>query len=562
MTSRYANMPDIAGMKGAPDDELEAYLQAELERSKGKPHVLYQRDPVNWLVDVLGFERGHIVWSDNPAYAEHRWDGTKDPLVVAMQGLANSQWVAVEAGTGTSKTYTLGAGMMLWFLACFEDSWVITGAPKEEQLKKNLWKEVTELWPRFHEHFPDAVLQSLSIRMRGGIEEGWAASGFVCGVGADEDSANRARGFHRKDMLWIMEEGPGIDDSIWTAVKNTSTAPHNLILGLGNPDHRQDTLHRFAELNHVVDVRISAYDFPNVVMDDPDYMPGAVSRVSIERRREEFDEGTPMFDRMVRGLAPAEAKNALIRWEWCTRAAEKYGDPAYRKGSPSLGVDVANSETGDEAAKAFWVGATLDEIISFVCPDSNVLGEEVAVDMALRGIDERNLGVDPVGVGAGTVNKLKELMVHGNWLNGAFKAWPEVDEHGAIPVRKEELFANLRAQMWWRMRTDLQHGRIALPDDEELFRDLCTPTYLTRGGKILVESKEEIVKRLKRSPNKGDAAVYGNFVRQHFQEVYEDPDFDAWDPHVLRREADECRRIRPTTGGGRVPLHPELGQLL
>jgi len=50
-------------------------------------------------------------------------------------------------------------------------------------------------------------------------------------------------------------------------------------------------------------------------------------------------------------------------------------------------------------------------------------------------------------------------------------------------------------------------------EDEELFNDLTAVTWKTQGGKIIVESKEDIKKRLGHSPNKGDAAVYWNWVR-------------------------------------------------
>ena len=48
---------------------------------------------------------------------------------------------------------------------------------------------------------------------------------------------------------------------------------------------------------------------------------------------------------------------------------------------------------------------------------------------------------------------------------------------------------------------------------QDLFRQLCVPTYTKKAGRICVQSKEEIVKLLGRSPDKGDACVYGNFVR-------------------------------------------------
>ena len=63
------------------------------------------------------------------------------------------------------------------------------------------------------------------------------------------------------------------------------------------------------------------------------------------------------------------------------------------------------------------------------------------------------------------------------------------------------------------MAEDLRLGRVALDNDPELFTDLCTPTVSTDSGKISVESKGEIKNRLRRSPNKGDACCYGNWVR-------------------------------------------------
>jgi hypothetical protein len=73
-------------------------------------------------------------------------------------------------------------------------------------------------------------------------------------------------------------------------------------------------------------------------------------------------------------------------------------------------------------------------------------------------------------------------------------------------------FVNKRAEAWWRMREELdpdQEGgsAIALPPDPELRADLAAPTYEVRANGILIESKDELRKRLGRSPGKGDAAV-------------------------------------------------------
>jgi hypothetical protein len=73
-------------------------------------------------------------------------------------------------------------------------------------------------------------------------------------------------------------------------------------------------------------------------------------------------------------------------------------------------------------------------------------------------------------------------------------------------------FANRRAETWWRFREALDPDQpdgsaIALPPDPELRADLCTPTWKLMARGILLESKEDIRKRLGRSPGKGDAVV-------------------------------------------------------
>lgn len=73
-------------------------------------------------------------------------------------------------------------------------------------------------------------------------------------------------------------------------------------------------------------------------------------------------------------------------------------------------------------------------------------------------------------------------------------------------------FANKRAESWWAFREALDPDQdggslIAIPPNAELRADLCAPTWkLTQRG-ILVESKEELRKRLGRSTGKGDAVT-------------------------------------------------------
>ena len=516
-----------------------------------EPLTEYQLEPVRFAVDVLGIPEHTIRWSRNDGYAAHEWDGTPDPLVVMAEALADWQDVGAESATGTGKSFWTAA-LILWFLGSFKGARVYTFAPKEEQLRQYIWTEIGKMWPRFKARFPSAELIDLKIRMDSGTdaEDSWGAVGYAVGVRAGEQVATKAAGMHAEHMLIVNEETPGIHPAILAAQENTCTAPHNLRISIGNPDNQQDTLHRFCTSPGVVAVRISALDHPNVVTGNDSLVPGAVGRKSVERRVRQYGEAGRMYQSRIRGMCPTEAEEALIRLDWCKEAADRYGDPAYRVGRPAWGVDVANSEAGDKAALARWMGACLREVESFACPDANQLGAKVVAELkATKDGRATHVGIDSVGVGAGAVNEAKRLGVIVQALNGGARATKTVDERldvkdGQKRVANEELFANLRAQMWWAMREDLRNGRVALVNDPELFADLTAPTWWTHNGKIHVEAKEDMKGRLGRSPDKGDAAVYGNWVRHRSPLPKEDEEeFSAFSPEALQASVQHSYRL-------------------
>ena len=483
------------------------------------PHVAYQLRPVDWAVEMLGVPRYSIEWSTLPEYAGHAWDGTADPLAVMMQALANWSNVAVEAGTGTQKSYT-AAVVMLWFLACWKDARVFTFAPKEDQLRLFMWMEVTRLWPRFQLLFPTATLSDLRIRMYG-KDDSWAAHGYPCAVRAGETSATTAQGAHAAHMLIITEETPGIHPAVITAHQNTCTADHNLRLALGNPDNQLDTLHQLTTSPAFVPIRISALDAPNVVT-GREIIPGAVSLKSIQEREAVYGVEDPMYKSRVRGLSPEQSVESVIRLEWLIRAAELYESlkPAeVQTWTPARGVDVAQSESGDAAAIARGRGPALVEVEERPCPNATILGRDVAAEVLVYEIDPLHVGVDPVGVGAATINELRELvspLVQALWGSAAPYRGDQKGPNGETYewVSDANEYYNLRAQMWWQFREDVARGRIPIKRDIQLFRELVTPKWKKKLGKVLVEEKEEIVKRLGgKSPNRADAAVYWNWVR-------------------------------------------------
>jgi len=467
----------------------------------------YQADALSWTVENLGVPRETLDWELLPAYKNHRWDGTRNPVRHIFDTISAGKWCAVEGATGTSKTF-VAACIALWFLWNFENSLVITTAPKEKQLQLNIWKEIGKLYPRFR----CGEMTKLLLRMNPPSDD-WALFGFTAGVRAEEvdASATKAQGFHAEHMLVITEETPGIAEAIMNAFQNTSIAPHNIILALGNPDHQLDTLHRFSQQSNVEHIVISGFDAPNVVLRDPNFIPGAQSEEGLKRLLSRYHSpDNPLYQSRARGISPQQSREALIRWEWLLAARERERRKTF-EGPRALGVDVANSEDGDKAAIARGQGSILLEVEDFQCPNANRLGSDVFAEMKRMTIAPAMVAVDGVGVGAGTVNELQRL---GAQITNIISSEKPVDIY-ADGRELAEQFDNLRSQMWWQLRVDLEdpNSTLCFPDDESLFADLMTPKWGTRNGKIVVQPKEEMKKKLGRSPNKGDAVVYWNWVR-------------------------------------------------
>jgi hypothetical protein len=109
------------------------------------------------------------------------------------------------------------------------------------------------------------------------------------------------------------------------------------------------------------------------------------------------------------------------------------------------------------------------------------------------------------GYGGAVTLRLKDNGVPHVGFNGAGAAMGQT-------IDGQLKFANKRAEAWWRFREalnpDQQGGSvIALPPDPELRADLAAPTYEVSARGLLIEGKDDLRKRLGRSPGKGDAVV-------------------------------------------------------
>lgn len=142
--------------------------------------------------------------------------------------------------------------------------------------------------------------------------------------------------------------------------------------------------------------------------------------------------------------------------------------------------------------------------------------------------ESKMIGVDIIGEGRGCYDRLYEisraLKDHGK---PSFETY-EIDFR--LQAEDLEQFFNLRAQIYWRLRTMIKEQKLPIPDDPILHGQLCSIKYKFVGGrtgtKIQIESKADIKKRLGASPDDADTYAMGIWMYR-FAPVTEkkQPDF-------------------------------------
>jgi len=121
--------------------------------------------------------------------------------------------------------------------------------------------------------------------------------------------------------------------------------------------------------------------------------------------------------------------------------------------------------------------------------------------------DDAAVQVDVIGVGTSVYDSLRAAIgAKAVQLNGASGSQKR-DRSGQLG------FVNLRAELYWTLREalDPEHGDdLALPPDPGLPADLCAPRWKLTARGVQIESKEDLIKRLGRSPDKGDSLIYAH----------------------------------------------------
>lgn len=236
---------------------------------------------------------------------------------------------------------------------------------------------------------------------------------------------------------------------------------------------------------------------PSRVSDNP-YLMGTGYMATLQSLPE------PLRSQMLRGDFNAGVKDdpwQVIPTEWVEMAMARWKPLMPKPSMDSVGVDVARGGD-DNTIIARRHGMWFDEALAYPgaqTPD----GPKVAALTIAAMRDGAPIHLDVIGVGASPYDFLVQAKQQVIGVNVSEKAYRN-DKSGRLR------FFNLRSQLWWMMREALDpnaNNGIALPNDPRLLADLCAPKWELSGATVKVESRDEIVKRIGRSPDWASAYI-------------------------------------------------------
>ena len=180
------------------------------------------------------------------------WDTQREIL----NAIETERQVAIAACHASGKSY-VAACAAIGFAARYEDARVITIAPGWLGVRTVLWSEIHSLIERAKYKLP-TVISNQTEKNRLGTRN------LILGLSAS-DSA-RLQGHHAENVLIIVDEAAGIDESFWPSIHGILAGGHARLLLLGNPTTTSGTFYDCFGRGRAAwrTFTISGFDTPNL----------------------------------------------------------------------------------------------------------------------------------------------------------------------------------------------------------------------------------------------------------------------------------------------------------
>lgn len=458
----------------------------------------YKYEPIKWAHEVLGFvpdesldpEESHGQADILRTY-EDRLRKLRD--VIPTDGSAPDpaeldsvvRQISAVSGHGVGKTTALAIIIIHHACMFFPQRCVCTSAT-EKQLFNALAAEVKAWMKKLPQPVQDLfVITTERIVLKSNPDES-----YIAFQTSSKENTESLAGIHSQHVLLVVDEGSGVPDPVYEGASGSMSDYHALMFVTGNPvrsmgefyeSHKNpDTAHRWIRLH--LDCRYSPRVSPTWIRDMAD----------------KYGEDSNAFRVRILGQFPLQDDEAFLSRDVVeaavTRDVELVPVPIR-----VWGVDCARFGR-DKSALVMRVGNVVEEDGIYIWGGLNtmqVVGRVANLYEALPAyLRPTEINVDVIGIGAGVVDRLRELKLPVRGIN--------VSETASL----SGAYANLKTELWDRGKTWFMKRDCKIPNSKELIDELCAPSYdFASSGKLALESKKKVRKRTqgRMSPDVADA---------------------------------------------------------
>lgn len=321
---------------------------------------------------------------------------------------------------------------------------------------------------------------------------------------------------------WIIERwGAWLDDKHSRPAKSgeiryykRDSSGHDMEATADNPD----ALGRTFIASRLADNKYLGEDYRKTLMALPEPLRSALMNGDIK---------AALQDDAYQVIPRAWVKAAMARWRPDGRPKDINGNLLRMS---CLGADIARGGDDKEVLApryGRWYdrltrlsGASVPDGARAVKPMIDLLescGEATRTDKQIEYKDaglilpvmksDVKINVDVIGIGSSAYDTARTQGLNAIGVNFG-------EGSQAFDKSRQMKFKNKRAEHYWRFRESLdptndeyKDNPPCLPDDSQLLADLCAAHWKAPGGELQIESKEDIKKRIGRSPDDGDAVV-------------------------------------------------------
>jgi phage terminase large subunit len=435
-----------------------------------KKRILHVACPDLWVEEVLG---------------ERPWNKQQEIL----RALSTHGRVAVASCNGAGKSW-LAARAAAWFVTNFVPSQVVTTAPTDRQVRRILWKEI---------HRSVSAADANGHKLGGKLlTKSWefTEDHFAMGFATRDYDADSFQGLHGDHLMVIVDEAAGISESVWEGIMSVLRGRHAVLLAIGNPTTLEGTYYKAFSSRGWWTTHISAFDTPNL-QGDGIVVPGLVTAQDIDNAREDWGEGSFLWQSRILGQFPTKLENTLISLAWVESAGQE--NPP-REGAVEVAADVARYGN-DSTVFVARQGAN--------CFDGHEHSQMSTMETAGKLIDyatqleAKRIRIDAVGLGAGTYDRVAEHFSRDDTVD-------VVEMNAGSRATDDVHYADAGTEWWSNLAKKLQVGEIGgdVFQQPRVMRELSSRPYkYESNGKMRLMSKEHMRKAGIPSPDWADAVA-------------------------------------------------------